>query len=82
MSQHTVSIRDAKAHLSELAERAARGTPIVIAKHGKPTVRMVPVNAPRKPIDLAHLQALTRGMVRQPEPAGRTLRRLRDHARY
>lgn len=82
MSQHTVSIRDAKAHLSELADRAASGTPVLIAKHGKPTVRLVPVREPRKPIDLARLQALTRGMPRQPETAGHALRRLRDQARY
>ncbi|MCE7951142.1 MAG: type II toxin-antitoxin system Phd/YefM family antitoxin [Xanthomonadales bacterium PRO7] len=82
MSQHTVSIRDAKAHLSELAERVAQGAQVVIAKHGKPTARLVPVHAPRKPIELARLQALTRGMVRQPESDGQAVRRLRDQARY
>jgi prevent-host-death family protein len=38
----TVSIRQAKIHLSRLVERAARGEPFVIAKAGKPLVKVVP----------------------------------------
>ncbi|MDN5863299.1 MAG: type II toxin-antitoxin system prevent-host-death family antitoxin [Salinisphaera sp.] len=82
MSEQTVSIRDAKAHLSELAARAGTGAEIVISKHGKPTARLVPVRKPRKPVDLARLQALTCDLPRQPEGAGRALRRLRNQARY
>lgn len=82
MSQQMVSIREAKAHLSDLAERASQGTPVVIAKHGKPTARLVPAHPPRKPIELAQLQALTRNAKRQPETASRTIRRLRDQTRY
>lgn len=82
MNPQSVSIREAKAHLSELAERVAHGAQVVIAKHGKPTARLVPVLRTRKPVDLAQLQALTRGVTRQPEPAGAALRRLRDQARY
>ncbi|MGH8112869.1 MAG: type II toxin-antitoxin system Phd/YefM family antitoxin [Rhodanobacteraceae bacterium] len=37
MHDETVSMREAKARLSELAERAADGADIVIAKHGRPT---------------------------------------------
>jgi prevent-host-death family protein len=38
-----VSLYDAKTHLSELVEEAARGREIVIAKSGKPKARLVPL---------------------------------------
>jgi prevent-host-death family protein len=39
----------AKTHLSALAERAANGEEIVIARNGRPLARLVPVEQPRKP---------------------------------
>ncbi len=42
-----VNLYEAKTHLSELVERAANGEEIVIAKAGKPRVRLVPVEAAR-----------------------------------
>ena len=42
----TVNIHQAKTHLSRLIERAARGEPFVIAKAGKPLVKVVPIDAP------------------------------------
>ena len=47
----TVSISDAKTHLSRLIDGAARGEPFIITKAGKPMVKVVPVDAPeRKPV--------------------------------
>ena len=40
-----VNIHEAKTHLSRLIERAAKGEPFVIAKAGKPMVKVVPVEA-------------------------------------
>ncbi len=40
------NIKDAKAQLSRLVEQAARGEPLVIAKAGKPLVKVVALNAP------------------------------------
>ena len=40
MNDEIVSLREAKAQLSELAERAANGVDVVIAKHGRPTARL------------------------------------------
>lgn len=82
MSTPLISLRDAKARLSELAERAAAGEDLVIAKHGHPVARLTAASRARKPIDLARLRALTDAMPRQREGAGRALRRLRDQARY
>jgi prevent-host-death family protein len=42
----TVNIHHAKTHLSRLVERAAKGESFVIAKAGKPMVKVVPLNAP------------------------------------
>ena len=40
----TYNIHDAKTHLSRLVERAANGEPFVIAKAGKPMVKVIPLN--------------------------------------
>jgi prevent-host-death family protein len=42
----TVNIHEAKTHLSRLVEQASKGREFVIAKAGKPMVRVVPVEAP------------------------------------
>jgi prevent-host-death family protein len=46
----TVNVRDAKAQLSRLLERAHAGEEIIIAKSGKPYARLVPldVRAPKR----------------------------------
>ena len=41
----TVNIHEAKTHLSRLVERAANGEPFIIAKAGKPLVKVVPLDA-------------------------------------
>lgn len=48
----TVNIQAAKTHLSRLVEEAVAGDDIVLAKAGRPLVRLVPVQpdaSPRKP---------------------------------
>ena len=42
----TYNIHDAKTHLSRLVEQAANGEPFVIAKAGKPMVKVIPLDAP------------------------------------
>jgi prevent-host-death family protein len=42
----TVNIHSAKTHLSRLVDQAAKGEPFVIAKAGKPLVKVVPLDAP------------------------------------
>lgn len=41
----TVNIHEAKTNLSRLIDRAAKGEPFIIAKAGKPLVKVVPVGA-------------------------------------
>ena len=42
----TVNIHEAKTHLSRLVDQAAQGREFVIAKAGKPMVRVIPLQAP------------------------------------
>lgn len=42
----TVNIHEAKTHLSRLVEQASKGEPFVIARAGKPLVKVVPLDAP------------------------------------
>jgi prevent-host-death family protein len=42
----TVNIHQAKTQLSRLVDQAAKGESFVIAKAGKPLVKVVPLNAP------------------------------------
>ena len=41
----TINIHEAKTHLSRIVERVARGESFVIAKAGKPMVKLVPLDA-------------------------------------
>jgi len=45
----TINIHEAQTHLSRLVDLAAKGEPFVIAKAGKPLVKVVPLDAPEKP---------------------------------
>ena len=45
----SVNIHEAKTHLSRLVERAARGEEIIIAKSGKPIVKLVPFSEDTQP---------------------------------
>jgi prevent-host-death family protein len=42
----TVNIHEAKTHLSSLVEQAAKGDSFIIAKAGKPLVKVMALNAP------------------------------------
>ena len=42
----TVNMHEAKTHLSRLVEAAANGEPFIIARAGKPVVKVIAVDAP------------------------------------
>ena len=44
----SVSLYDAKTHLSELGDRAAAGEEIIVTKHGKPRFKLVAIDPPRR----------------------------------
>jgi prevent-host-death family protein len=52
----TLNIQAAKTHLSRLVEEAVAGDDIIIAKAGKPMVKLVPVLAHHQPRKLGSLR--------------------------
>jgi prevent-host-death family protein len=48
ISMQTINIHEAKTHLSRLVERAAEGESFIIAKSGKPMVKVVPIEQSTK----------------------------------
>jgi len=78
----TVSIAEAKAHLSKLVEQAEAGDPVCITRRGKPVAQIIAAQTKRKPIDVEALRALTDMMTMQPGSAGDFVRRMRDTDRY
>lgn len=61
----TFNIHDAKTHLSRLIERAAQGEPFIIAKAGRPMVRVIAIDAPL-PADTRRIGFLE-GEIRVPD---------------
>jgi len=52
----TVNIHEAKTQLSRLVDAAAKGEPFIIAKAGKPLVKVVPIDAPEAPRRLGFMR--------------------------
>ena len=46
MAAEAVNIRDAKTQLSNLVDKAAAGSEVIIVKAGKPVARLVPLAPP------------------------------------
>lgn len=84
MPDLTINLAQAKARLSELAERAQAGESVVITRRGKAVVRLIGMQAEREAIDPSVLRALTS---QQPTPtqdvdSQAMIRSLRDDTRY
>lgn len=82
IDSETVTLASAKAHLSELADRAERGESVTITRHGRPVIRFTPVEVERQPIDATRLRELTDQMPVSEEDAGSFMRRAREAERY
>jgi prevent-host-death family protein len=54
----TVALAEAKARLSELVARAEAGEPVSITRRGKPAVRLIPEEKPRRKIDLEEMRRI------------------------
>ncbi len=52
---HTIDIREAKKHLSRLVDQAAKGEAFVIARNGKPLVKVAALDVPSAPQRLGFL---------------------------
>ncbi len=75
------SIADAKARFSEVVERAEAGETVDITKRGKLVAKVVPVEQPRKPIDVDALERLAARLPVQKQSAVELIREMRE-AKY
>ena len=77
-----ISLADAKAHLSELVDRAEAGDSIDITRRGKPVARLTAAARPRKRVDADLLRSLTATLPPQAQGAAELVRSMRDDDRY
>lgn len=75
------SVAEAKAHLSELVNRAENGEEVVITRRGAPVVQLAPLVRTKPGIDFARLRALRSTMPKTKTPAAKLVRKMRD-AKY
>ncbi len=81
VAARSVSVADAKAHLSELLNAVEAGETVEITKRGKPVATLAPVHRKKKPIDLDWLRSVTDGMQYSDVSAVDIVREMRD-SRY
>lgn len=77
----SINLADAKAHLSELVDRAEAGETVEILRRGKPAARLSPPSRAKVKVDLDALRALVATMKPQ-RPAAELVREMRDSDRY
>ena len=77
-----VNLAEARAHLSRYVARAIAGDPVCITQQGKPVVLLSAILPPRKPIDIAGLQALTESMTDPGQSARTLMPEIRGDERY
>jgi len=72
----TVTVVEAKAHLSELLDKVEAGEDVVITRHGRPVAHLSAVTKPKKPIP--SLAEFRKRMPRLRKPAADLIREMRD----
>jgi prevent-host-death family protein len=72
----TVSLVEAKAHLSELLDRVEAGEAVVITRHGRPVANLSPVVQRKQP--LPSLAAFRARMPKLRKPSAVLIREMRD----
>nr|UOZ97319.1 putative antitoxin VapB49 [Cupriavidus sp.] len=72
----TVSLAEAKAHLSALVTRVASGEEVVITRHGQPIVRLSALAKTKVP--LSSREGFRARLPRQREPSAKLIRAMRD----
>ena len=74
----TVSVAEAKTHLSTLLDRVERGEEVVITRRGKPVARVSGLEMPKEPIDFARLDAFRGRLPMQERASVDLIREMRD----
>jgi prevent-host-death family protein len=74
----TVSLVQAKAHLSELLDKVEAGEEVIITRHGRAVAHIHAVSRPKHPLMLDGLAAFRATMPRLRRPSADLLREARD----
>ena len=75
---HTVSVAEAKAHLSELLNQVEAGEEIVITRRGQPVARLAPEKKLLKPLPLPSLAEFRATMPESSVSSAELIRQMRD----
>jgi antitoxin (DNA-binding transcriptional repressor) of toxin-antitoxin stability system len=81
-AMRSVSVAEAKAHLSELLNAVERGEELEITRRGKPIAKVTRLPPPPKPLDIEAIRRHLASMPCQVEDSGTAIRRMRDEERY
>ncbi|MBF0391962.1 MAG: type II toxin-antitoxin system prevent-host-death family antitoxin [Alphaproteobacteria bacterium] len=74
----TVSLAQAKAHLSELLDQVESGEDVLITRHGRPVAHLTPVGRPKQALRIDDLAAFRAAMPGLRRPSADLLREARD----
>lgn len=74
----TVSLAQAKAHLSELLDQVEAGEDVIITRHGRAVAHVRPASRPKQPIPVDELAAFRATMPPLSRPSSELLREMRD----
>ncbi|HKM65276.1 MAG TPA: type II toxin-antitoxin system prevent-host-death family antitoxin [Acidisphaera sp.] len=77
----TVSLAQAKAHLSELLDKVEAGEEVTITRHGRAVAHLRSATPAKRPLDLERLAAFRATMPRLRRPSSELLREMRDEGR-
>ncbi len=77
----TVSLAQAKAHLSELLDKVEAGESVVITRHGRAVAQMLAAARPKQPLPVEDLAAFRATMPRLRRSSAERLRAARDEGR-
>jgi prevent-host-death family protein len=77
----TVSLAQAKAHLSELLDKVEAGEEVVITRHGRVVAHVHPASRPKHPLRLDDLAAFRATMPRLRRSSAELVREARDEER-
>jgi len=75
---HAMSLAHAKAHLSELLNTVEAGEEVVITRHGRPVVRVLPASPLKQALPLQRLAELRQQVPAWHGSSAALLRELRD----
>jgi prevent-host-death family protein len=78
----SISVAEAKAHLSELLKAVEAGEVVSITRRGQAVATLSPARTPKQPLDLDWLRRMTANMPVQEEDSGTFVRRMREEDRF